>query len=465
MHARLGTLITVSLLAWVTGAQGQQAAGGNPPVGARGGGRPVVGPTVTDHYRSSFVKLGDTAADGLLFEPVAPGPNARVAVLYSNSNFNFDPPAAELASRGYRVLFVRHPRVGEVESPFDGFTEASRGIAYLRTLPGVARVAIAGWGSGAVTMTLYADVAAHGLAACAGKEKLYPCTKEQASGLEKPDGLILFDPGLGSGSKVNNIDPAFEGTQRSRLDVDMFAAANGYDATTGTARYSPGFSKKYFAAQSARNQQVINDSLARLKALDQSGGATPKNETLFAPGAANMNSAASLHNADLRFISHTKREYPLLKADGSSPVTVLRSIRPSTTPVGAQAITDAISRYSRPSDAYTLRQYLANDAIRSNSNFALTEDDVVGLDWKSSNTGTPAQAEGVSVPTLVMTNTCFQFVVASEIVFDHLAARDKTFAGVEGSEHFFTPCGSQYGDTRQRLFDFVSAWLKKPGRF
>src|SRR5258706_2045829 len=427
----------------------------------------MVGPVVTDRYRSSFVKLGGTAADGLMYEPVTPGPNTRVAVLYSNSSFNFDPPADDLASRGYRVLFVPHPRgrAGEIASPFDGFVEASRGISYLRTLAGVGRVVIAGWGSGAVTMTLYADVAAHGAAACAGKEKISPCKKEQASGLAKPDGLILFDPGLGSGSKVNNVDPAFDGTARTRLDVDMYAPANGYDAETGSGTYSADFSEKYFAAQSARNTQVINDALARLNTLDQGKGAAPNDEPLIAPGAVNMGAAASLHNADLRFISHTKRPYTLLKADGSKPVVILRSVRPTTSPVGAEAVSNAISRYSQASNTYGLREYLANDAIRSTKDFALTEDDVIGVDWKSSNTGTPAQAEGVSVPTLVMTNTCFQFIVASEIVYDHIAAKDKTFAGVEGSEHFFTPCGAQYGDTRQRLFDFVAGWLGKPGRF
>ncbi len=463
MQSKLGTLVVVTLLACVTGAQGQEAPAGvqAPRVG---GGRPQVGPMTTDHYRSSFVKLGGTAADGLLYEPLTPRPNTRVAVLYSNSSFNFDPPAAELASRGYRVLFVPHPRSGKTASPFDGFVEASRGIAYLRTLPGIEHVVVAGWGAGAVTMTLYADVAAHGMAACAGKEKISPCTKEQASNLARPDGLILFDPGLGSGSKVSNIDPAFTGDVRNKPDLDMFATVNGYNVSTGTATYSAEFSKKYFAGQSARNNQVIDAALARLKALDEDDSKTI-DEPLFAPGAANMGAAASLHNADLRFISHTRRPHPLLKADGSKPEVILRSIRPITSPVGDDAIKKAVARYSQPNPAYTVREYLANDAIRTTKDFALTEDDVIGVDWKSSNTGTPAQAEGVTVPTLVMTNTCFQFIVASEIIYDHLAAKDKTFAGVEGSEHFFTSCGPQYGDPKQRLFDFVADWLGKPARF
>ena len=58
-----------------------------------------------------------------------------------------------------------------------------------------------------------------------------------------------------------------------------------------------------------------------------------------------------------------------------------------------------------------------------------------------------------------------QFVVPSEIIYDHLAAKDKTFAAVEGSGHLFNPCKPQYGDTSKRLFDYVGQWLAKPGRF
>ena len=69
------------------------------------------------------------------------------------------------------------------------------------------------------------------------------------------------------------------------------------------------------------------------------------------------------------------------------------------------------------------------------------------------------------MPALVVTNTCFQFVVPSEIVYDHISAKDKTYAGVEGSEHFFTPCKPEFGDTKKRLFDYVDGWLAKAGRF
>jgi hypothetical protein len=200
--------------------------------------------------------------------------------------------------------------------------------------------------------------------------------------------------------------------------------------------------------------------------LEQAKGNSPADEPLVVPGGVNVGDVASLHHTDLSILSHTKRPHTLLKADGSKPEVILRSIRPTNGPVGVEAIQTVVSRMDRPARSeYTLREYLANDAIRTTKNYALTEDDIVGADWKSSNTATPAQAAGVSVPTLVMTNTCFQFVVTSEIVYDHIAAKDKTFAGVEGSEHFFTPCAPQYGATMKHLFDFVDVWLGKPGRF
>jgi hypothetical protein len=174
---------------------------------------------------------------------------------------------------------------------------------------------------------------------------------------------------------------------------------------------------------------------------------------------------ASLHHTDLTVLSHTRKPHTLLKADGSQPVVVVTSIRPAGGPVGDEALKKAFAQNDHPRNNETVRQFLANDAVRTTRDFALTADDVRGIDWKSSNDASPAQAEGISVPTLVETNTCFQFVVPSEIVFDHIAAKDKTYFGVEGSAHFLTPCAPQYGDTKARLFDFIGNWLAKPGRF
>jgi hypothetical protein len=355
--------------------------------------------------------------------------------------------------------YLRNRR-GEVESPLDGVEETSRGVAYLRTLPGVERVVVMGWGAGARMVTFYENVAEHGPAACQGPRTLYPCRTADASGMAKADGLVLFDPGLGAFTTASDIDPTFEGTHRGSPSLDMYAPANGYDPKTGRATYSAAFTKRYFAAQSARNNQIIDGAVARLRLLEQGKGDFKDDEPLMVPGAVNVRSLAALFRTDMTLLSRTKATHTLLKADGSSPQVIVQSIRP---PSGSPPV-NGLSRCCEKID-YGVRRFLANDAIRTTPDFALTADDVIGVDWSSSSTGTPANAAGVTVPTLVMTMTCFQFVVPSEITFDHLASRDKTFAAVEGAEHFFGPCEPQFGDTLKRTFDFVDAWLAKPGRF
>jgi hypothetical protein len=455
MHTGLKLSLTVGLFVLIQGAQAQ-----NPAIGAPGNGGPggsaQFQPAKTDHYNSELVKLGGDADDALLFVPVKQGGNPRVAVVTT-----YQPPASELADRGYHTLLIRHVnRPGEVSTPFDGFDEISRGIAYMRAQPGIQKVVVAAWGGGSTTMILYADVAGRGPSACQAKGIIDPCRTEAVAKLAKPDGVILLDPSLGGAYKVLNIDPAYDGTSRTNADLDMFNAANGYDSSTGTANYSGEFRKKYFEAQSDRNNQIVERALARIKQLGPG-----QDEPFTVPGGVNAADLASLHHTDLSILAHTKEPHTLLKADGTRPVVIIKSLRTTLGPVGDDALKKALAQNDHPRNNETLRQYLANDAVHTEKNYALTEDDVLGIDWKTSNAASPAQAEGITVPTLVMTNTCFQFVVPSEIVFDHLASKDKTYAGVEGSLHFFNPCEPQYGDTKKRLFDYVDDWLAQPKRF
>ena len=113
----------------------------------------------------------------------------------------------------------------------------------------------------------------------------------------------------------------------------------------------------------------------------------------------------------------------------------------------------------------TVREFLAQSAIRIGKDFAFTEDDIVGVDWKSAMNSTPGNAEGITVPTLVMAMTCHYLMVPDEIIYDHLAAKDKELVMVEGATHGFAPCRPEFGDTARRTFDYVDTWLKQPGRF
>ena len=414
-------------------------------------------------FHTVYIRLGSKNDEGLLYEPTSHRFRSRIALLFSHTDgntFNY-PIAKQMAIRGYRILMVNHhgPEVG-LWAYAPGI---SWGIRYLRSLRGVRRVVIVGHSGGAPLMAFYANVAAHGPAACAGAQKLYPCPASGLIGLARPDGVILLDPPLGAFHAMSSIDPAVRGNNpKSRIPaLDMFAAANGFNAATGAARYSAAFARQFYAAQAARNARILDRALARLHAIEHGESHFRDDEPLVVPGMGMYAAGARLYDPDpFAFLSHTRTPHLLLEPDGRTAQEIVWSIRP---PLGAYV--HDLDTLNVMTQETTVRRFLANYAIRTTSRYAITADDILGVDWNSAATSTPSNAEGISVPTLVMVMTCHYFVVSGEIVYDHLATDDKTYAAVQGATHMFTPCGREYGDTVKTTFDFVNAWLSKPGRF
>jgi pimeloyl-ACP methyl ester carboxylesterase len=419
-----------------------------------------VGPLQSERFHAVYVRLGSNSDEGLLYEPVTAGSNTRIALLYTHpdgNTFNVEIGPA-LANRGYRVLMVNHH--GDEDSPAVYVAGVSRGISYLRTLPGVQRVVIVGHSGGGHLIAFYANVAENGRAGCQGPEKIYPCKSEDVAGLAKADGVVLLDPTLGAFHQMSSVDPAVESAVRN-ASLDMFAAANGFDEATKRATYSPGFAKRFYAAQAARNTRIVDNALERLKVIDAGKGQFTDDEPLVIPGMGVNATGARLYQPDVSFVSRTKHPHTLLKADGTQPDVIVHSVR---SPSGMQAVA-ALGTLNAMSQNTTVRRFLANSAIRTTPDFAITTDDIVGVNWRSSINSTPGNAEGITVPTLVLSMSCHYLVVPGEIIYDHLAARDKTFAVVEGATHLFTPCKPEYGDTVKRSFDSVDGWLGKAGRF
>ena len=410
-------------------------------------------------FTTRYVRLAPQETEGLLYEPASAGENAGIVLVYSHPNANTfnEPLGREMAARGYRVLMVNHR--GDT-APEAYLPSISRGVAFARSLPGVTRVILVGHSGGGHMVTLYQNVAEHGPAACGGPEKIYPCKTEGLSGLAKPDGLILLDPTLGAFHQMSAVDPAVDGDKRI-AELDMFTAANGYNLAAKSAHYTPAFAQRFHRAQADRNARIVADARARLKLIEAGQGHFTDDEPFVIPGLGQNAAGARLYQPDVSFVAHTKAPHILLRADGEKPRQVIASVRP---PSGQQAL-DSLGSLSLMTQNTTVRRFLAASAIRTRSDYAITADDIVGVDWNSAMTSTPANAEGVTVPTLLLTMSCHYLVVPDEIIFDHLGAKDKTFAAVEGATHLFNACRPEYGDTVKRTFDFVDGWLREKGRF
>lgn len=419
----------------------------------------------TPTAKTTYVRVGgrgDTASDGVLYEPPTGVTPSHIALLFAHpGEISFNHASGrEMARRGYRILLITN----DGDEPADQYGPSiSAAIKYVRGLAGVERVAIITHSGGGHHMAFYQNAAENGATACAGPEKVSPCRANRVSNLEKADGLILLDPTLGAFHQMSSLDPAVDSAKprERKADLDMFAAANGYDAANRRATYSPEFAAKFYAGQAARSAALIAQAQARLALIEHGKGNFTDDEPFVVPGMGPNAIGARLYQPDPRVVSKTRAAHPVLKADGTTVTEVARSVRP---PSGARP-DEALGTLGVMSQNTTVREFLAQSAIRIGRDFAFTENSIVGVDWKSAMNSTPGNAEGITVPTLVMAMTCHYLMVPDEIIYDHLAAKDKELVMVEGATHGFAPCKPEYGDTVKRTFDYVDSWLRQPSRF
>jgi pimeloyl-ACP methyl ester carboxylesterase len=411
-------------------------------------------------FRTEFLRLGVQSAEALLYLPENRA-QGRIGLVFAHPNGNVfqERLGAAMAQRGFPIAMVNVRADADAsEDPYArGISQALR---YVRSLPGVQKVVLVGHSGGGHLTAFYENVAENGPGACSGPEKLAPCDVSILGGLEKPDGLLLIDPTLGAFHPTSGLDPAF-GPRRPPA-VDMFAAANGYDEASGAGKYTPAFAARFHAAQVQRINALIAQAQTRLKLIEAGKGEFTDNEPMVVPGMGVNAAGARLYQADTSYLAHTKgTSYTTHRADG----TVTTGPIVSTRPVLARMTPKQRGSLESMGQTTTVRGFLAGYAVRLNKDYAITADSIEGVDWHSSYTATPGNAEGIKVPTMVMVMGCHYLVVPGETIFNHLAARDKTMTAIEGATHVFNPCKPEYGNTAARVFDTAAEWLNKPGRF
>jgi hypothetical protein len=432
---------------------------------------PSAGAQAGGQVTTQFVRLRSQTM-GLLYSPAVPGPEAAIGLIFMhpNSNYMTHLGCTEMAQRGFRALCIngqyfntnRETLIWE-NVPLD----VKPAVEYLRKLPGIRTVVLVGHSGGGQLMPFYQNIAENGVAACRVPGRFAQCG-DQLSGLPAADSLVLLDAHHGYGANtLTAMDPAVrDESSPNAIDssLDVFDARNGYDVAGST--YSDEFKQRYFRAQAERMQRLTNRALARQESIIQGRGLYPDDEPFpLARGQARM------WQLDPSLISHTKGAYPILHPDGSVTVDVPRSVRVAgVTPGsgGAPSLTaEQNASWELGAVAYTVKSWLSGNALRVDPDrYFVTEDDILGIDWSSSNTSTPANIEGVHAPLLIMSMTGHYWMVPGEIFYQHAASSDKQLVYVEGASHNLTTCraceqyAGQYGDTVKIIFDYVSDWLR-----
>lgn len=405
---------------------------------------------------NTYVRLANNS-NALLWETAEPHPNQRIVAIniHADNHNSFEYfVGMELAARGFRALNVNYYGA---ETEFEEFLQPlAAAVRHARSLPGVEAVVFATHSGGGPMLAYYQEIAENGPEVCQEPSRIYPCDSESLQDLPPADALMFLSINTGAPHRFLSLDPAVQNGSPLDRDpsLDLYLPENGYDPETNTASHPPEFVELFFAGVHSRMEAMIEEAGSRLSAIEAGDGPYQNDDQFNIDGLAEGSLGARIYLADNSMLSQTRGEYLHLRADGTTPVEVVRSTRlPAGTPPDDRDIFGTTTR------GQTLRHFLSFLALRTTEDFALTRDNIVGVDWRSSANSAPGNVQRVTVPTLVMGGSCVVHHVLNEITYESSAAEDKEFVVVEGANHQFNPCRPEFGDTRTRAFDYAEGWL------
>jgi len=385
--------------------------------------------------------------------------SVAVVVMHSDQNYMGMGIGPALAARGYHVLACDSVVGGEIEKKFEILNDY---IKYLRNRPEIKKIILMGHSGGATLMTAYQSIAENGAEIYQGEEMLYKCPLKIK--LEPADGIMLLDANYGNAvMSLLSLDPAvLEEGNGMKLDkaYDIFDPANGYDPKE--AQYSRAFRKNYQLARKRRNDRLIAQAQERLFKIVNGEGNYADDEPFFITAADQPKPNNRLLPEDIRLLSHTKGEYDLLHGDGSVTHEQIKCVR-------TQEIDRCFSAtYGMGVNKNTVKGFLSSQAIRTTEEFEVLEDDIVGVEWKSSYASPIGNIEDIVAPGLFMGMTGSYEYMASEMIYDHAKKmKDKSIAFVHGADHNFLPnkkaekTPGEFGDTEKALYDYIAKWLER----
>ncbi len=251
------------------------------------------------------------------------------------------------------------------------------------------------------------------------------------------NGLRSLNPAVLDEHDPRKIDPA----------LDPYSPANGYDPKA--PHYSEAFQKRYFAAQAARMNRLIDAALARLAQMRAGRDPYPDDDVFTIV----RGKGARLMEIDPHIEHSTLHQQKLLANDGTIKTQIIETVRP----VGRT--TEASNRaFVTGTRLLTIRSFLSANAIRAN-------DSMEDIDWCSSHNSTRCAVRNITIPLLVTAMGAHYFIRDSEIHYESAASRDKDFVVIEGATHGIQPCKAcektpgQYGNSVRNFFDYVQRWI------
>lgn len=414
---------------------------------------------------ASFQRMSNRFAtvDGVLRSGSRP---SRTVVLYTHprSQTNLSSyPCPDLAELGIDTLafnnrFTNSPAGTDVATVFEEFAwDVAAAVEHARGL-GYANVVLLGWSAGGPTMAFYQHVAER------GNDALSPSALSgfpgffDASGRSLPlpaaDGLILRSITIGTAASfLIRLDGAVTDEASGTIDpdLDIYSPDHGFDPDTGTATYDPTFLRRYYRAQAARMNRLVDDALARIEDMAHGRARFPDDDFVLIP-----RTRANPTTVD-RSLARTGTRPSLLYPGGSSGI--VEDVRPINHEYrqNPQAAGAAVHKL-RAMLSYRLTR-VDPDAFDPHATTA----EASGIDFASTNNSTPTNLSRVSVPALVIQGSGDESNSVKIPTAELNAASgpsDTTLAFVAGAMHAFHPADARFGDTRAIGAGAMADWIR-----
>ncbi len=391
-------------------------------------------------YEAKYIDLGHQSA--ALYTPAQPSGKSRVGVVVMHSHQDYMGFIAngELARRGYTVLATAPRGADLIEAKAISIKAC---VDYLREQPDIDKVVLLGHSGGGTVISAYEYLAEQGRKGLEGK--LYQDYSDRIDHLPQADGIMLLDanPGL-STIMINSLDPNVTDEQTGRIT---------------SARYSYDRPREYMRGQQERYARLVATAQDRLALIKEGKGLFADDEPFIIPGANSMRFYNKLYSSDITLLSHTRKAWPQIHADGSIVTEIIRSVR---APFQPKDHTELLSA----AESLTVRSFLSSYAMTTSADYEVTEDGFAGLQFDSNLTSPIGNIKGIRIPTLIMGMTGSYEYLTSEPIYENSPAADKTLVFVQGAGHMFVPDrkaeaynNADYGDTVKNMFDYVDGWL------
>jgi len=403
---------------------------------------------------------------GALYRPDSgQAPHVGVLVMHRSANFLNHRACTELSRRGF-LLLCMNTRYENNEAAVDFERlplDVKAGVDFLRRQPGITKVVLFAHSGGGPLMSFYQAVAENGPAYCEGANKLSQCADDLA-GLVPADGIAFADAHPGNAiNTLRSLNPAVA-SENNPPDtppiaaLDMFDPKNGFNPS-GPSRYSEEFQARYFMAQAARMNRLIDIARDKLERIKRNAYPYPDDDIMIIPRGGNPGSGPGadarlfVTEPDIAAINSTSRPVKLLRNDGTISMQIVKSVFVADPSAARRNLS-----FRSGTKVFTLRSFLSAQAVRAGN----AADDI---DYCSTNNSTVCAVQSISVPVLFAAMGAHYFIRDNERQYDLAHSKDKDFVVIEGANHGFTPCEAcatspgQYANTVRNLFDYIAAWM------